>query len=291
MKLHELGAQRPIEQTSRLLENQAGKAIDFARIGPRRAQGMLAQVQRLIQEHRRTPDFHRSHSDPAYMQLIIMEQALTARLGEQLPADTGTAAATGMATGAAALNDPKARAVMDKVKRGQKLTPDEQMTVNKLALSKESKQPARMVREASELQQAQVVLATQDMIDRIQGMMEDISEMQFKDLPALTDSIKNDMGVDQASQFQAAASAALTQLLQAVQTGKTELEGAQGILTGQAPQVPGAAPDAMAADAGAVPPADGTDIDADLSLDANLPAPDDEEDAEADDTALGRERR
>ncbi|MFN9953796.1 MAG: hypothetical protein ACK55I_11920, partial [bacterium] len=75
----------------------------------------------------------------------------------------------------------------------------------------------RRLSEGSELQTAQVVLASQDMIDRIQGMMEDISEMQFKDLPALTDSIKNDMGVEQASQFQSQASAALTNLLAAVQ--------------------------------------------------------------------------
>ena len=147
----------------------------------------------------------------------------------------------------------------------------------------------RAIREASEIQQAQVVLASQDMIDRIQGMMEDISEMQFKDLPALTDSIKNDMGVEQASQFQGQAAAALTNLLAAVQAGKTELEGAQGVLTGQAPQVPGAGPDAM----GAAQPAAaaGGDVSADLSLDANLPAPEAEPEEETPAASLGRERR
>ena len=144
----------------------------------------------------------------------------------------------------------------------------------------------RRLREGSELQTAQVVLASQDMIDRIQGMMEDISEMQFKDLPALTDSIKNDMGVEQASQFQSQAAAALTNLLAAVQAGKTELEGAQGVLTGAAPQVPGAAPAA----AGGMPAAPaGGDIEADLSLDANLPAEEPEDETPA--ASLGRERR
>lgn len=146
----------------------------------------------------------------------------------------------------------------------------------------------RRLREGSELQTAQVVLASQDMIDRIQGMMEDISEMQFKDLPALTDSIKNDMGVEQASQFQSQASAALTNLLAAVQAGKTELEGAQGVLTGAAPQVPGATPDAGGMPAAA--PAGG-DIEADLSLDANLPAPEAEPEDETPAATLGRERR
>ena len=145
----------------------------------------------------------------------------------------------------------------------------------------------RGLREASEIQQAQVVLASQDMIDKIQGMMEDISEMQFKDLPALTDAIKNDMGVEQAGQFQSQAAAALTNLLAAVQAGKTELESAQGVLTGAAPQVPGADA-AMSAPAAAAP---GGEVDADLSIDANLPAPEAEPEEETPAAALGRERR
>jgi len=277
MKLNELGAQRPTEQASRLLENQIGKRIDFGSIGPRRAQGMLQQVQRLINEHRSSPEFHRSQQDPAYLQLVVMEQALSARLSEQM-ASPSMAAST--------MNDPKAKAVMDKVQRGQDLTPDEQQTVNKIALTKEGrKKPARMVREQNELQQAQVVLAAQDMIDRVQGMLEDISEMQFKDLPALTDSIKNDMGIEQSQQFQAAASSALSQLLTAVQAGKTELESAQGILTGQAPQIPGSTLPAAEPDA-----IDGEEDELDLSLDANLPGEEEEEEEEVS-VGLGRERR
>jgi hypothetical protein len=46
---------------------------------------------------------------------------------------------------------------------------------------------ARRLREASEVQQAQVVLASQDMVDQVQKMSEQISAMQFKDLPALVD--------------------------------------------------------------------------------------------------------
>jgi hypothetical protein len=288
MKLHELGAQRPTEQAATVLESHGGKRIDFAAIGPRRAQGMLQQVQRLITEHRRSADFHRSQQDPAYLQLVIMEQALQARIVEQQPMPGASTTSTS-APASPATQDPKARAVMDKVRRKQPLTPDEQQTVNMVALTKEGRRPQRMVREQSELQQAQVVLAAQDMIDRLQGMLEDISEMQFKDLPALADSIKNDMGVEKSTQFQAAASAAMTTLLQAVQAGKTEMESAQGTLTGQAPVVPGQ--DAMP---GAEPGAElgdeaGGDIEADLDLDVNLPA--EEPEAVAPAAALGRERR
>jgi hypothetical protein len=104
------------------------------------------------------------------------------------------------------------------------------------------------LQEASEVQQAQVVLASQDMVDQVQKMSEQVSAMQFKDLPALVDQIKNEVGVDQAMQFNTDATAALAGLLQNLQGAKTQLEQALGVVTGQAPIVPGA--DMGAADAG-----------------------------------------
>ena len=91
----------------------------------------------------------------------------------------------------------------------------------------------------SEVQQAQVVLASQDMVDQVQKMIEQVTSMQFKDLPALCDQIKNQIGVDQAMQFNGDASAALSGLLQNLQGAKQQLEAATGVVTGQAPQVPG----------------------------------------------------
>jgi hypothetical protein len=147
----------------------------------------------------------------------------------------------------------------------------------------------RRLKEASELQQAQVVLAAQDMVDQIQKMIEQVSAMQFKDLPALVDSIRNDVGMDQAQQFNNDVTTALQGLIQGLQGSKVQLETAQGVLTGQAPVVPGQ--DAGAArmpdmDGMAVPGAD-TGEEPDLSLDANLDIDAEELPAKA----LGRERR
>jgi hypothetical protein len=143
----------------------------------------------------------------------------------------------------------------------------------------------------SEIQQAQVVLAAQDIVDQVQKMLEQISAMQFKDLPALTDSIKNDMGVDQATAYQSATAAALTQLLQSVQQGKTALEGAQGTLTGQEPVVPGQEPAAdMGADLNAEPAADmGADLNAEPA--ADMGADEEEPTPLGAPEALGRDRR
>jgi hypothetical protein len=84
-----------------------------------------------------------------------------------------------------------------------------------------------------------VVLAAQDMVDKMQSMIEDSTEMQFKELPALVDSIKNQIGQEQAAQFNNDAQAALSGLVQNLQGSKQQLEQALGVVTGQAP-TPGA---------------------------------------------------
>ena len=281
MKLNELGAQRPTEQIAKVFESQHGTRLDFDRLPAARARAMLQKVRGLIREHRAAPSFHYSERNPDYIKLVMMEQALTARISEQdvaapaagIAADPAkTAAATQLAT------QQRKKYIQDMIRQKQKEIADLQRQMNQpMAESR------RKLRE-SEIQQAQVVLAAQDMVDQLQKMLEQVSAMQFKDLPALTDAIKNDVGVEQATQFQADATAALTTLLTSIQAGKTQLEAAQGVLTGQAPVVPGA-------DAGAMPDEPSAEVDADLSLDANLPAPEDEEEDEIGAVALGRERR
>jgi len=143
---------------------------------------------------------------------------------------------------------------------------------------------ARRLREASEIQQAQVVLASQDMVDQVQKMSEQVSAMQFKDLPALIDQIKNEVGIDQATQYNADASAALSGLLGNLQGARQQLEAALGVITGQAPQVPGGGM-APAPDMGVELPTPGEEETADLdAAGADL-------DAAAAEAGLGRERR
>ena len=139
----------------------------------------------------------------------------------------------------------------------------------------------------SEIQQAQVVLAAQDMVDRVQKMLEDVTSMQFKDLPALSDQVKNEVGVEQSAQFNADANAALGGLVQNLQASKQQLEQALGVVTGQSSGVP----PAMDALGGAGLPDDGQM--AAPEMDAELPVDDldIDVDVETPPAALGRGRR
>ena len=149
------------------------------------------------------------------------------------------------------------------------------------------------LREASEVQQAQVVLAAQDMVDKMQKMIEDTTSLQFKELPALVDSIKNQVGVEQAAQFNNDATAALAGLVQNLQNSKLQMEQALGVVTGQAaaPVVPGAE---AGAELGAELGADaGAELGAEDDLDAMAADAADDMDPElgASMASLGRERR
>ena len=226
MKLHELDALKQQDKAAQVLEQRLGQSVSFDNLTLRESRHMLMRVRGLINEHRSSAASHSSERDPAYLKLLMLESGLKGRLHEAaMPAPAAPGAEPTMTVDP---KDPKVQAAMKKSQAGQTLNPEEQKLVGAIAtasMQKESHQARRRLRE-SEIQQAQVVLAAQDMVDQVQKMLEQISAMQFKDLPALTDSIKNDMGVDQATAYQSAAAAALTQLLASVQQGKTALEGA-----------------------------------------------------------------
>ena len=296
MKLQELAVLPQTKQVAKVFESYFGKSITFESISKRQAHAMLSRVRGLLGEHRRTPAFHSSEKNSAYLKLVMLEQVLTKKIKEEIPASTtmGMPDPNKTKQALSKITDPKLRAAMTKSAAGQTLSPDEQKMVQGAALSvamtaETRRRTGRRLAE-SEVQQAQVILASQDMVDQVQRMIEQVTSIQFKDLPALVDQIRNEIGYDQATKFNADATAALGGMVQNLQQSKIQLETAMGTVTGQAPVVPGeAAPDVGAAPAPAPAPDMGAEMPAD-ELDA-LAA-----DAEADieepvKTGLGRERR
>jgi hypothetical protein len=305
MKLRELDEQRPAKQTARVFESYFQQQVQFDKVDHGTARQMLARVRNLLVEHRTQPAFHHSEKNPAYLKLVIMEQGLVSRLSEQTPApaaSSGAAAVAAPAVAAASNQTPqqaaalqakqiadRKKAVQDQIKRKQ-----EELRALQKELSSPTPQTvteSRLVQSRirileSEVQQAQVILAAQDMVDKIQDMVEDVTSMQFKDLPALADQIKNEVGVEQSTQFNADATAALSSLVQNLQASKVQMESALGVVTGQPPAAAVMAGDDTAipgaeADLPALPePAAEPELDLDAELDEPTPA-----------QSLGRSRR
>ena len=192
MKLQELAVANPSKQAAKVFESYFGNRVKFDTITKSQARGMLKRVRALVAEHRCTPNFHRSEQNPDYLKLIVMEQALSARVMEQDPTAMTSATPADAQKQKALMTaqaQQKKRQLQDAIKSKQAEIADLQKQMNDPTMAAMESRLRRRLREASEVQQAQVVLASQDMVDQVQKMSEQISAMQFKDLPALLDQI------------------------------------------------------------------------------------------------------
>lgn len=142
----------------------------------------------------------------------------------------------------------------------------------------------------SEMGKSQAILAAKDMVDSIQDMLEEVSKMQNEQMPALLDTIRDQIGMEQADAFKAAVEPLLGNMVQQLSSSRSTADDAARALAGE--QVaqpmgmgmgtPGTPPPMPGTD---LPPpgmGDGSDMDAD-SFAAT--------DAAAGPNELGRERR
>ena len=120
-----------------------------------------------------------------------------------------------------------------------------------------------------EMESAELVLASKDMVDRLQGMLEDVGEMMNEELLPLTDSIRDEMGNEKAEAFSNAAKSALETFMDAVTAVRGDMDSASRILLGEEPAIDTEPPVDLAADDTDLDLDIGGDTDADLDLDAD----------------------
>ena len=112
------------------------------------------------------------------------------------------------------------------------------------------------LREGAE-DQAEIVMAAKDMVDRVTSWMEDTAEMQTESMLELADAIRDEMGSNQSQQFVQSIKPALEGLYAAMEQAREALSAGVGLLTGeQAPAAELGAEPEMAADAEMEPTVD-----------------------------------
>lgn len=109
----------------------------------------------------------------------------------------------------------------------------------------------RFVVENQEVERSQVLLAAQEMVDSLQKMIEDSSDMLVKELPAVSDRASSEIGEVESQQFTQQGSEALASLQAALIQAKTMMQSAVGALTGKS--APAGAAFDPAANSGAAP--------------------------------------
>ena len=85
----------------------------------------------------------------------------------------------------------------------------------------------------SEMAKAEATLAAKDMVDSIQDMLEKIGKMQNEQLPALLDTIRDQIGEQQAEAFRGSVTPLLQQLWQQLSDGRGQADNAARALTGE----------------------------------------------------------
>ena len=89
-----------------------------------------------------------------------------------------------------------------------------------------------VVREGAE-DQAEIVMAAKDMVDRVTGWMEDTAEMKTESMLDLADAIRDEMGVEQSNAFVETIKASLDELYTSMEATRGALSNGVGMLTGE----------------------------------------------------------
>ena len=115
-----------------------------------------------------------------------------------------------------------------------------------------------------EVGNAEVLLAAKNMVDSIQDAIEKVGKMQNEQLPELLDSIRDQVGSEQAEGFKNAVGTTLETLMQNLQTAREGVDGGVRILTGEQVDNPMAMPgDDLSGGDTSLPPPPGSDLDQD----------------------------
>jgi plasmid stabilization system protein ParE len=118
-----------------------------------------------------------------------------------------------------------------------------------------------------EVGNAEVLLAAKDMVDSVQDAIEKVGKMQNEQLPQLLDSIRDQIGSEQAEAFKNAVGTTLDTLMQNLQSAREGVDNGVRVLSGEQVDNPMAMPGDTGADLSGgdaeLPPAPGSDLDSD----------------------------
>jgi hypothetical protein len=85
----------------------------------------------------------------------------------------------------------------------------------------------------SEMGKSQAILAAKDMVDSIQDMLEDVSKMQNEQMPALLDTIRDQIGMEQADAFKASVGSLLANMVEQLGSARESADQAARALAGE----------------------------------------------------------
>ena len=225
-----------LDKINNYLEETFGFSIKQDSITPKVLQNILLKVkdkQSEIVNESNVTDFHKH---PEYAKTIMIAEALAIMLKEIAPTQRKIKVKV------------KESKMAKKVQEHKTATPHKHphtkmeakaVKKEKIEEVKKDVNPRSVTLEnfrtlmEQDLDQAELVLASKDMVDRLQKMAEDLASMQVEDLMPLVDAMRESFGTEQANMFSQTADTILAAALETIKTTREGMDQAVLVLTGE----------------------------------------------------------
>ena len=269
MNLKEITKPVTAKSLNETLAKRFGKKIDVESFTNEQLEDARNRLRTQLSAIETNESFDRVHTSETYQKSKLFLDVINATIAERGAVIEGGSIPAGL------------KAYQDK-KKGKK-------PVDKKAAKDSNKKPdadgdgipdwadkkdnKKNVKEGKE-DEAELVMASKDMVDRVTGWMEDTAEMQTESMLELADAIRDEMGLQQSDAFVQTVKPALEAMYDVMETTRAALTQGVGMLTGE-----GEAPiDTM----GAEPEVDDApEVDVDMDMEPTVDADDDFAAAEA----------
>jgi len=234
MKLNDLKStyETKIARVNRWLEETYGFKV-FDKVDVEKLYATKEQLDIQREELKRSLPFNSYHENPEYAKNILLSEAIVLMIGQIADADMPASPEDDNEDGedSPLTTDNNSNEVREELTAAQKKLP----AGLQKAIAKKQGGESEEVKESEDLEQAETVLASKNLVDTLQGMIEDLGKMQNEDLAAITDQMQTQFGVDQAGNFNANVNGIIDNLLNAAKEAKESVNNEVLMLQGEAP--------------------------------------------------------
>jgi len=222
-----------------------------------------------IKELEASLPFNSMHSNPKYMQTVLLREAVENMINHQVK--NNKVVATEELTAKqkklpAGLQKAIAKKSGDKEPEVEEKTEETKSDKKEKAVDKVQEKYTYIKKLIEqEVEKAEIVIAAKSIVDELQDMIEQMGKLQNDELGAIVDQMSYQYGADAAANFNSAVASQLETLLSSIKTAKEAVNNEVLVLTGEAPSTSDtdmAATDSDLGDMGTEPEVDGSDIEA-----------------------------
>ena len=278
MLINEFSKPVTVKSINENLAKKYGKTINVDKFTTEQLEDARNRLRTTLSQVETNESFDAVHTSETYQKNKMFLELLNTAISERQEIEEAQSPAQKAAFAKMLAKGKKStgKDTKDKKPKDGKMPMDDNGTPGDKSDDKPAFLKKKKVKEGAE-EQATLVMAAKDMVDRITGWMEDTAEMQTESMLELGDKIRDELGVDQSETFINTVKPALGSLFTSLESTRDSLTSGVAILTGEG------APSTM----GDEVPADDMDMEPTVDADAEADAPEGDDEFAAADASVG----